>query len=139
MVVAQSLLSASPAEDPRPNRAGGRAEFSAEDLAEVLQATDWLPFLRSIITWITKFPPLSQVGEHDRRVLLRKSWHSLFLFHLACHFDLKTIQSRRAPAGTQVRRAGGQVPPDDARLPLGPATEPAGAVDVRLRHGAEGG
>uniref|UniRef100_A0A914E566 Nuclear receptor domain-containing protein n=1 Tax=Acrobeloides nanus TaxID=290746 RepID=A0A914E566_9BILA len=49
---------------------------------------DWTPFVCSLITWANNFPPISQIIESDRRILLERSWHLLFFFHYGCQFGV---------------------------------------------------
>lgn len=65
------------------------SEFTIKKLMETssVKSIDWSPFLISILSWTSKFPPLSQQNSEDRRLLLQNSWHSLFLFYYSTQFS----------------------------------------------------
>ena len=67
-------------------------DFTIRKLTES-QPLDWSPFLISILSWTSKFPPLSHQNPEDRKQLLINSWHSLFLFYYSTHFsNIKEIK-----------------------------------------------
>ncbi|CAD5219574.1 unnamed protein product [Bursaphelenchus okinawaensis] len=81
MVVTRSLLSL----QPKENKA---TKFNVTSLTETKSdnTNNWEPFLTSLFSWLLRFQPLQQLSLHDRRLILQKSWHSVFLFHSACQF-----------------------------------------------------
>ncbi|KAI6223039.1 Retinoic acid receptor RXR-gamma [Aphelenchoides fujianensis] len=62
---------------------------TSEDERKADGLQDWTPFLSSLLQWSAQIPPLSQLNADDRRVLLRNSWHVLFLFHFVSQFGRK--------------------------------------------------
>ena len=64
-------------------------DFTIKSLTEkaAQNEVDWSSFLRSILTWTSKFPPLSQQKSEDCKLLLQSGWHLLFLFYYSTQFN----------------------------------------------------
>ena len=54
---------------------------------------NWIPLLQSLLAWVSKFPPLSQLSVDDRVVLLEQEWHLIFVFHFMCQFGKVMVES----------------------------------------------
>ncbi|CAD5226833.1 unnamed protein product [Bursaphelenchus xylophilus] len=93
MVVARSLLSLPPNElkcKRTPFHIEATApKFTVEKLTEpsINNENNWTPFLISLLSWLIRFPPLQELSLNDRKIILKKYWHSLFCFHSICQFD----------------------------------------------------
>lgn len=79
----------------------GSTDFTVKSLTSPTETTknlpnikdqNWTPLLQSLLAWVSKFPPLSQLKAEDRTLLLENSWHLIFAFHFMCQFGKSLIQ-----------------------------------------------